>query len=231
MAPSRTGPRGTISRWRVNAWRPAPEWHPPEPGLEVVQPASAEKIPLAQRGRIFSRLFGTQKIWGLRRRTFCWIILCAVLLVVATVLGVVLGLTLKTHGDAHADASSTSSPLPTATSDPSTATASVVPTPTLSGMPSCPNANGTTYTDPSTKVQFKRECGIAHDGSDISHHTAYSMDDCVASCAQSSACMGAVWINASVQGTDNNWCWLHSDMSQQEYIRVNQYAQSATRVV
>ena len=66
--------------------------------------ASAEKILVTQKGRIFNRVFRTQKIWSLRRRTFCWILLCAILLVVAIVLGVVLGLTLKAHADAHADA-------------------------------------------------------------------------------------------------------------------------------
>jgi hypothetical protein len=105
-----------------------------------------------------------------------------------------------------------------------------VTTPTLRGMLSCPQANGTTYTDPATKVGFRRECGLTHDGADISHDVAYSMDECVSSCANLSTCMGAVWITAGEQGTDNNWCWLHSDMSQVEYTRINQDAQSAIRL-
>ncbi|ETS84986.1 hypothetical protein PFICI_03011 [Pestalotiopsis fici W106-1] len=52
----------------------APEWLPPEPGLEVVQPDTTEKIPVAPKRSVFERLFKHQKICGSRRRTFCWIL-------------------------------------------------------------------------------------------------------------------------------------------------------------
>ncbi|KAI1873973.1 uncharacterized protein JN550_003242 [Neoarthrinium moseri] len=196
-----------------------PPWHYPESGLEVVQPDTAEKILVTPRRRLWG-VFAKDRICGLRRRLF-WLILCAILLVIGIVLGLALGLTLR----GTAGSSSTSSPTAgTPTMDPSS-----TPSPTLTGMPACPDADGTTYTDPTSNIEFVMECGVTHDGSDISHHVAYSMDDCVASCAQSSICMGAVWISAGKQGTDNNFCWLHSDMSQEQFVRVNAYAQSATR--
>lgn len=55
------------------------------------------------------------------------------------------------------------------------------------------------------------------------------MDDCVASCAQMSDCKGAVWINAVKQGTLNDYCWLHSEMSNTSYS-YNDDAQSATKI-
>ncbi|KAK6085349.1 rab protein geranylgeranyltransferase component A [Seiridium cupressi] len=151
-----------------------PEWHPPEPGLEtrypdgVSTPANQSVAPEwhpPEAGLEVVQPETAEKILVTR---------------------VVLGLTLRARAS---DSSPTSSPSsPTATTDPSatTASAGVMPTPTLTGMPPCPGANGTIYTDPTTKAKFERECGLAHDGSDLSHHIAYSMDDCVASCAQSS---------------------------------------------
>jgi hypothetical protein len=67
---------------------------PPEPGLEVVPVDAAEKLP--RRGhRNWIHTFDAHKICGLRWMTFCWVLLCAILLLVCLVLGIVLGLTLR----------------------------------------------------------------------------------------------------------------------------------------
>lgn len=75
----------------------APEWHPPEPGLEVVQPLPAEKTIVRKKGRVWNRIFRIQKTWALRRRTLYWIILSALLLVLAVASAVAVGLALKPH--------------------------------------------------------------------------------------------------------------------------------------
>ncbi|KAI0153457.1 hypothetical protein BJ166DRAFT_500417 [Pestalotiopsis sp. NC0098] len=122
----------------------APEWLPPEQGLEVVQPDCTEKIPVPQKRGIFQRVFKfkhhkthSQDNCGLRRRTFYWMLACAILLVLAIVLGVVLGLKFRRR-------------------------------------------------DTSPRLTASKSMACLMTALIRSRRTAYSMDDCVASCAQTS---------------------------------------------
>jgi hypothetical protein len=90
--------------------------------------------------------------------------------------------------------------------------------------------NGTTYTDLKTQITFLRECGADYGGSDISHHEANTMDDCVASCAELDSCKGVTWLNVAGQGVLSDYCWMHSAMTKSSTTySYNPDAQSATK--
>lgn len=111
----------------------------------------------------------------------------------------------------------------------------VAPTPTPTPTPTvtpvsmkCPGANGTTYTDPDSKVQFKQECGSAYQGNDIRNEKADTMEACAILCVKESKCNGAVWYNAGPQGTDYNYCWLKTQLGTD--IRLSGDAQSIKKL-
>jgi hypothetical protein len=95
-------------------------------------------------------------------------------------------------------------------------------------VPSCPNADGTTFTDTASGSRFKWSCNVQHPGYDLEHYEADSMTACVALCAKNEDCKGVTWYNAGPQGEDLNYCWLKNNMEGE--TRSTSDAQSAERL-
>ncbi|RWA12895.1 hypothetical protein EKO27_g2216 [Xylaria grammica] len=70
---------------------------------------------------------------------------------------------------------------------------------------------------------------LAHEGKDIENLEAETMQACVSLCAKNTHCKGAIWYNVGPQGTDLNYCWLKSEMDDND-IRVTPDAQSVVRL-
>ncbi|KAI1488766.1 hypothetical protein F5X96DRAFT_684745 [Biscogniauxia mediterranea] len=125
---------------------------------------------------------------------------------------------------AAADNTNTNTLSPSPSPSPSPSSSST----TTSPSPSCLGADGSTYTDAATRSRFRVECDVAHQGKDIVNREAASMEACVALCARDDACRGAIWYDAGPQGTDLNYCWLKSAMSDER--RETRDAQSVVRL-
>ncbi|KAI3336326.1 hypothetical protein HD806DRAFT_1958 [Xylariaceae sp. AK1471] len=93
----------------------------------------------------------------------------------------------------------------------------------------CLGDDGSTYTDANTGAKFRIECAVAHQGRDIENLKADAMEDCVGLCAKNERCKGAIWYNVGPQGTDLNYCWLKSQMDDDD-LRVTGDAQSIVRL-
>ncbi|GAW11059.1 hypothetical protein ANO14919_003980 [Xylariales sp. No.14919] len=138
-----------------------------------------------------------------------------------------------------------SQPMITISSDPSPPKPTTPPAPPVPPAPSSPPApsptssspssricigdDGSTYTDPGTGDKFRLECTVAHEGKDIENLEAETMQACVSLCAKNTHCKGAIWYNVGPQGTDLNYCWLKSEMDDND-IRVTPDAQSVVRL-
>ncbi|KAH8898679.1 hypothetical protein GQ53DRAFT_358311 [Thozetella sp. PMI_491] len=84
----------------------------------------------------------------------------------------------------------------------------------------CPYSNNTVYVDEATGTKFLRQCGLNGLGADLTNSVAYSLNDCMARCANRNtydpgACAAVVWIwawdgDAHVPGQFSkfNWCYL-----------------------
>ncbi|KAI3338835.1 hypothetical protein F4824DRAFT_508812 [Ustulina deusta] len=104
------------------------------------------------------------------------------------------------------------------------------PSPTFSPSSRvCIGKDESTYTDPSTGARFRIECGVAHQGKDIENLEAYTMQSCISMCANNRHCKGAIWFNVGPQGTDLNYCWLKSEMDDNN-IQLTADAQSVVRL-
>ncbi|KAH8650985.1 hypothetical protein BX600DRAFT_97845 [Xylariales sp. PMI_506] len=150
-------------------------------------------------------------------RKFFWLVLSLILamLCIGIGVGVGVGIGVSHNGQAapSSSAESNSSGISiSSTATPTAATAVTSSSTTSAAMStstamSCPQANGTTYVDPSTGVKFMQECYIDYLGNDIDNIEADTMEECASDCAADSSCKGAVWFDAGAQGKLLNYCW------------------------
>ncbi|KAH8678542.1 hypothetical protein BX600DRAFT_532480 [Xylariales sp. PMI_506] len=193
-------------------------------------------------------------LWGIPLRIFL-VALAALLTVLAAGIGIGVGVGLSQKRVTTAAASSSSGSIGTvpaalqpkmafATADSSIASSSTVSatiattaastasTATASASSvsmACPDAAGTTYTDPTTGVRFTQQCYVDYTGNDIKNIDADTMEDCAKYCAEVEECDGAVWFNDGAQGTLLNYCWMKTYMNTSD-TSTNGDCQSITRV-
>ncbi|KAI0539028.1 hypothetical protein GGR58DRAFT_271487 [Xylaria digitata] len=185
-----------------------------------------------------------KKIWGLRRRTFHFLVVIAVLALAGVIIGVAVAVTqhhmvrstpLSASSDGKPTTTvSSSAPPPPKNTSPSSASppsplSSPLPTQSSPSSRICIGDDGSTYTDPGTGDKFRLECTVAHQGKDIVNLEANTMQSCISMCAKNTHCKGAIWYNVGPQGTDLNYCWLKSEMDDSD-VRITADAQSVVRL-
>ncbi|RYO73883.1 hypothetical protein DL764_011049 [Monosporascus ibericus] len=156
----------------------------------------------------------TFAILGGPRKKF-WLVFGPIFLFVAVGLAVGLSLGLSVSvPDEAVDASDQDSTIQTATTPPAAS-----PTPSVLVLPTipltCPEANGTTYQPVFNEDPFLVLCDVDYDTDstaaatiDVDIADLGSVEECIATCANNSLCVGASWGNH--EGRDT--CWMKGSL-------------------
>ena len=104
-----------------------------------------------------------------------------------------------------------------ATSTPSTTSTSSLPVGT--GI-TCPQNNGTMYTDPSTGEIFMIDCYVSYADNDITNNYQYNLAGCISACAALPSCSAVNWLVGLPEGP----CYLKSSASLPGVVNLADYA-------